>query len=303
MGGGVATHGATARRTAGRPGVRRRPRHRRRRVRERRRAEGDGGDVRRRRAGRGTINAFARIAGATVHAVDVGIGHPTADIRTDAALTPERFDAVTATAIAAVDALDTDLLVLGEIGVGNTTAAAAIAAALAGGEAAAWVGRGTGVDDAGLARKRRAVQEAVRRIAGVTDPLEVLREVGGAELVAVAAAVAAARQRSLPVVLDGYVVSAAVLPLVLVAPAGPGPLHRRPLLDRTGSPPAARAARPATAARPRHAPRRGQRGDGRRAAGGHGLCRRQRRAHLSPSGSAARAPTTPGERIARPRCS
>ena len=60
---------------------------------------------------------------------------------------------------------------------------AAVAAALAGGETAAWVGRGTGVDDEGLARKRAAVQEAVRRIAGVTDPLEVLREVGGAELV------------------------------------------------------------------------------------------------------------------------
>ena len=88
----------------------------------------------------GTINVFARIAGVMVHAVDVGVAHPTADIRTDAALSPERFDAVTATAIAAVDALDTDLLVLGEIGVGNTTAAAAIAAALAGGEAADWVG-------------------------------------------------------------------------------------------------------------------------------------------------------------------
>ena len=196
--------------------------------------------------GRGTINAFARIAGASVRAVDVGIAHPTADIRTDAALTPERFDAVTAMAIAAVDALDTDLLVLGEIGVGNTTAAAAIAAALAGGEAAAWVGRGTGVDDAGLARKRRAVQEAVRRIVGVTDPLEVLRELGGAELVAVAAAVAAARQRSLPVVLDGYVVSAAVLPLVLVAPqalahcivghCSTEPGHRR-LLERLGQRP------------------------------------------------------------------
>ena len=83
------------------------------------------------------------------------------------------------------------------MGIGNTTPSAAIAAALAGGETAAWVGRGTGVDDAGLARKRAAVQQAVRRIAGVTDPLEVLREVGGSELMAIAAAVVAARQRSL----------------------------------------------------------------------------------------------------------
>jgi nicotinate-nucleotide--dimethylbenzimidazole phosphoribosyltransferase len=104
------------------------------------------------------------------------------------------------------------------MGIGNTTPSAAIAAALAGGETAAWVGRGTGIDDAGLDRKRIAVQQAVRRIAGVTDPIEVLREVGGAELVAIAAAVIAARHRSLPVVLDGYVVTSSVLPLVMAEP-------------------------------------------------------------------------------------
>ena len=90
------------------------------------------------------------------------------------------------------------------------------------------------------------MRQAVRRIAGVTDPLEVLREVGGSELVAIAAAVVAARRRSLPVVLDGYVVSSSVLPLVMVEPtalahcvvghcsAEPG--HRL-LLDRLGQRP------------------------------------------------------------------
>ena len=159
------------------------------------------------------------------------------------------------TAIDAVDALDCDLLVLGEMGIGNTTPSAAIAAALAGGETAAWVGRGTGVDDEGLARKRAAVQESVRRIAGITDPIEILREVGGAELVAVAAATIAARHRSIPVVLDGYVVTAAVLPLFSARPGRARPLHRRALLGRTGSPPIARTVRQAAAARPRHAPR------------------------------------------------
>ncbi len=198
------------------------------------------------RQGRSTISAFASRAGATVDAVDVGIGRPTADIRFEAALTPERFDEIVATAIDAVERLDGDLLVLGEMGIGNTTPSAAIAAALAGGETAAWVGRGTGIDDAGLARKRAAVQQAVRRIAGVTDPLEVLREVGGSELTAIAAAVVAARRRSLPVVLDGYVVTASVLPLVMIEPtaldhcivghcsAEPG--HRR-LLERLGKRP------------------------------------------------------------------
>jgi len=168
--------------------------------------------------GRSTINAFARIAGAEVRAIDVGIGVPTGDIRYEAALTPERFDEITRIAFDEVDRLDNDLLVLGEMGIGNTTPSAAIAAALAGGETAAWVGRGTGVDDEGLARKRAAVQEAQRRIAGVTDPIEILREVGGAELTAIAAATVAARHRSLPVVLDGYVVTAAVLPLSVVNP-------------------------------------------------------------------------------------
>ncbi len=198
------------------------------------------------RDGRSTISAFARIAGAEVEAVDVGVGRPTGDIRYEAALEPGRFDSIVDAAIAAVDRLDCDLLVLGEMGIGNTTPSAAIAAALAGGETAAWVGRGTGVDDEGLARKRTAVQESVRRIAGITDPIEILREVGGAELVGVAAAALAARHRSIPVVLDGYVVTAAVLPLFSVDPtaldhctvghcsAEPG--HRK-LLERIGQRP------------------------------------------------------------------
>ncbi len=199
--------------------------------------------------GRSTISAFAHIAGASARALDVGIGRPTGDIRYEAALTPERFDEIVELAFEAVEGLDCDLLVLGEIGIGNTTPSAAIAAALAGGETAAWVGRGTGVDDEGLARKRAAVQESVRRIAGITDPLEILRELGGSELVAVAAATVAARHRSIPVVLDGYVVTSAVLPLVMVNPAAldhctvghcstePGHrkllerLDKRPLLD------------------------------------------------------------------------
>jgi len=198
------------------------------------------------REGRSTIAAFAKIAGATVSAIDVGIGRPTGDIRHEPALTVARFDEIVGVAFEAVDALDCDLLVLGEIGIGNTTPSAAIAAALAGGETAAWVGRGTGVDDEGLARKRAAVQESVRRIAGITDPIEILREVGGSELVAIAAATVAARHRSIPVVLDGYVVTSAVLPLVMVNPAAldhctvghcsTEPGHRK-LLERLGKRP------------------------------------------------------------------
>jgi nicotinate-nucleotide--dimethylbenzimidazole phosphoribosyltransferase len=194
---------------------------------------------------RATISALARSVGATVVAVDVGVGRPTGDIRTEPALARDRFDEVIDLAVAAVDGLDADVLVIGEMGIGNTTVAASIAAALAGGAAEVWVGRGTGVDDQGLARKVAAVDAAVARVrrVGVTDPIEVLREVGGAELVAMAAACIAARLRSIPVVLDGYVSTAAVLPLHAAAPhalahclvghrsAEPG--HGR-LLDRMG---------------------------------------------------------------------
>ena len=198
------------------------------------------------RTGRSTISAFATIAGATVDAVDVGVGRPTGDIRVEAAMSAERFEECVEAARTAVDALDADLLVIGEMGIGNTTAAAAVAAALSGGDAVEWVGRGTGVDDDALTRKQDAVIAAVQRVAHLTDPLEVLREVGGAELVAMAAAVVAARQRHLPVLLDGYVVTAAALPLAMMRPgaldhcevghcsAEPG--HRR-LVARLGKQP------------------------------------------------------------------
>jgi nicotinate-nucleotide--dimethylbenzimidazole phosphoribosyltransferase len=170
------------------------------------------------RAHQSTVTAFAATIGASVQAVDVGVGRPTGDIRVEPALSVERFEECVAAGRAAVDALDADLLVIGEMGIGNTTAAAAVAAALGGGDAAEWVGRGTGVDDDGLARKQAAVAAAVARVSGVTDPLEILREVGGSELVAMAAAVVAARLRNLPVLLDGYVVTASVLPLAALAP-------------------------------------------------------------------------------------
>ena len=115
------------------------------------------------RAGKSTISAFAAVAGATVLAVDVGVGRPTGDIRFEPALSNERFDQACAAGREAVESVDADLLVLGEMGIGNTTAAAAVVAAISGGDTTPWVGRGTGVDDEGLARKRDAVRMAVER--------------------------------------------------------------------------------------------------------------------------------------------
>jgi nicotinate-nucleotide--dimethylbenzimidazole phosphoribosyltransferase len=95
------------------------------------------------------------------------------------------------------------------MGIANTTVAAAIFYALYGGEAADWVGRGTGVDDAGLMRKADAVAAAVRRVGLQRDPLEVLRRLGGREIAAMAGAIIAARTERVPVIIDGFVTTAA----------------------------------------------------------------------------------------------
>ena len=107
-------------------------------------------------------------------------------------------------------ASEPDLLCVGEMGIGNTTVAAAIYHALYGGKAEDWVGRGTGVDDAGLKRKADAVREAVAlHQPHLGDPLEVLRRLGGREIAAMAGAILAARLRKTPVLLDGFVVCSA----------------------------------------------------------------------------------------------
>jgi nicotinate-nucleotide--dimethylbenzimidazole phosphoribosyltransferase len=149
---------------------------------------------------------------------DVGVGEPTGDIRHEPAMGAERFGRCWEAGRSAVaDLAGTDLLVLGEMGIGNTTAAAAVCFALFGGSADLWTGRGTGVDDLVFARKLAAVDAAGRRVAS-EGPLEILCQVGGAELVAIAGATYEARARSIPVLLDGYVVGAACASLELAAP-------------------------------------------------------------------------------------
>jgi nicotinate-nucleotide--dimethylbenzimidazole phosphoribosyltransferase len=201
------------------------------------------------REGKATAAAMARVAGASLTVVDVGVGRPTANLRVEPALTPERFAECIAAGEDAVRAVEAaDLLVVGEMGIGNTTAAAAVGAALFGGPADEWTGRGTGVDDATLAHKVDVVEAARRRAAVVDDasPVEILRHLGGAELVAIAGAVLEARRRSLPVVLDGFVTTAAVAPLEVARPGAldhciaghcSGEPGHRLLLDKLAMPP------------------------------------------------------------------
>ena len=110
-------------------------------------------------------------------------------------------------------ASEADLVCLGEMGIGNTTAAAALAAALFGG-GSRWAGRGTGVDEAGLARKRAAIEAGLARHAALLhDPLASAAALGGRELAAILGAALATRQRRIPLLLDGFVCAAAVAPL------------------------------------------------------------------------------------------
>ena len=164
--------------------------------------------------GGAAINQIARCAGARLRVVPLDLDHPTADIVERPAMTPMEFEAALTAGAEAV-AAGVDLLCLGEMGIGNTTAAAAICTALFGGDD--WTGRGTGVDDAGLARKRQAVRAAAALRAG-SDPIETLRCLGGRELAAVAGAVIAARQSGIPVLLDGFATTAAAAPLAAAAP-------------------------------------------------------------------------------------
>ena len=113
---------------------------------------------------------------------------------------------------------DCDLLAVGEMGIANTTTAAMLCAALLGGGAARWAGRGTGVDDDGLARKRAAIDAALNHHRAILDdPLAVAAALGGRELAAIAGAVLAARRLRIPVLLDGFVATAAILPLARLA--------------------------------------------------------------------------------------
>jgi nicotinate-nucleotide--dimethylbenzimidazole phosphoribosyltransferase len=161
-----------------------------------------------------TASMMADIVDATLDVVDVGVGRPTGNLAREPALSHERFAECMETGRDAVRGLDCDLLVLGEMGIGNTTAAAAVCAALFGLTAEDWAGRGTGLDDAGLARKVAVIETARRRV-GEVPPFEALRLLGGAELVSLVGATLEARAASIPVVLDGFVVTAAVAPLYL----------------------------------------------------------------------------------------
>jgi nicotinate-nucleotide--dimethylbenzimidazole phosphoribosyltransferase len=164
-------------------------------------------------AGGAAINQLAAAAGARLRVVTLDLDRPTVDFTNAPAMDEDAFLRAVADGHDSVPA-DADLVCLGEMGIGNTTAAAAIAAALFGGGGTRWAGRGTGIGDDGLARKRKAIDHALKLHANLLgDPLQVAAALGGRELAAILGATLAARQRRIPVLIDGFVCTAAVAPL------------------------------------------------------------------------------------------
>ncbi|RWK59443.1 MAG: nicotinate-nucleotide--dimethylbenzimidazole phosphoribosyltransferase [Mesorhizobium sp.] len=196
--------------------------------------------------GGAAINQLARIAGAELDVIPLDLDRPTGDFTQEPAMDDEAFLAAVSAGYGAVTK-DLDLVCFGEMGIGNTTPAAAISAALFGGGAEKWTGRGTGVDDAGLVRKITAIEAGLKRYAeALADPLKIAAALGGRELAAIFGATLAARHHGVPVLLDGFVCTAAAAPLARLHPTGLAHTlaahvsaesgHRR-LLEALGMPP------------------------------------------------------------------
>jgi nicotinate-nucleotide--dimethylbenzimidazole phosphoribosyltransferase len=184
-------------------------------------------------AGGAAINVLAGIAGATVRVVDMSVAVGTAadghkvrqssgSIDREDALSDDEVEAALAAGKAIADEevdAGADLLVAGDMGIGNTTPAAVLIAAITGSEPVAVVGRGTGIDDQTWMRKTAAIRDALRRAKPVTaDPVALLRTTAGADITAMAAFLAQAAVRRTPVVLDGVVSGAAALLAEELAP-------------------------------------------------------------------------------------
>jgi nicotinate-nucleotide--dimethylbenzimidazole phosphoribosyltransferase len=197
-------------------------------------------------AGGAAINQLCRTVGAGLKVYEMNLATPTGDIVVEPAMSEQECAKAVAYGMMAVEP-GIDALALGEMGIGNTTAAAALCAGLFGGVAELWAGPGTGVAGAALEAKRKVVKAAVAlHRPSARDPFELLRRLGGLELAAIAGAVLAARLGRVPVVLDGFASTAAAAVLFAADPkaldhciighvsAEPG--HRR-LLEHIGQRP------------------------------------------------------------------
>ena len=168
-------------------------------------------------AGGAAINQLCRANGAELTVIPLDLDRPTRDFTQAPAMTEAETLAAIRTGAEAVDP-KADILLLGEMGIGNSTIAAALACAAFGGEPADWVGAGTGSNADGIALKARVIAEGIAKH-GTDNPLMALAHLGGREQAAICGAVLAARAARIPVLLDGYICTAATAPLHAADPA------------------------------------------------------------------------------------
>ena len=158
--------------------------------------------------GGAAINQLCRLAGADLQVVALDLDRPTADFTRGMALDVPDLVASIQTGKDAVDP-EADVIILGEMGIGNSTVAAALAAATFGGKAVDWVGPGTGADEEIMANKLRAVDAGLKRHKGAATAASILGSYGGREQAAICGAVIRARELGIPVILDGFICTAA----------------------------------------------------------------------------------------------
>lgn len=167
-------------------------------------------------AGGAAINQLCKAAGADLDVIALDLDRPTRDCTTAPAMKEDDCLDALQRGAAAVDT-DADILLLGEMGIGNSTIAAALAFASFGGTAQDWVGPGTGSDADGISLKARVITAAVDKH-GALSPMMRLAALGGREQAALCGAVLAARMARIPVLLDGFICTAAVTPLFAADP-------------------------------------------------------------------------------------
>jgi nicotinate-nucleotide--dimethylbenzimidazole phosphoribosyltransferase len=178
--------------------------------------------------GGAAVSVLAREAGASVDVVDLGVGRPTGNIAAGPAMTRGEAEALVERGIEC--ASDAKVVALGEMGIGNTTVASALAARLLGVEPEAMCGRGTGLDDDGVARKVEVVRRALA-VNGASEPMDVLAELGGRELAFLAGVAIGAGRRNTVVLLDGFISSTAGLVAARLEPSAQEAMiasHRSP---------------------------------------------------------------------------
>ena len=184
-------------------------------------------------AGGAAINVFARQSGCALQVVDAGVNHDfgaraglidrkvargTANFALAPAMTPAQCEAALAHGMELADALEGNVIGFGEMGIGNTTAAAALMHALTGIPAGECVGAGTGLSPEGVLRKQRVIEAAVDKHGVGDDPLRVLATFGGFEIAMMAGAMLRAAERRMVLLIDGFIVTSALLVAARIQP-------------------------------------------------------------------------------------